>query len=241
MFHVHIRGDLKLRDSGAAPESITPEINTEVERIWAEAQAETGGAFFNGTIFSVDSIADGEILGHFIAYKYLIAMTRRPELFSALRVQTLGVSGVLRCADGFVLGRRSTRVAQDAGLWELVPSGGIDPSMRTTNGAIDFTRHVLSELHEEVGISIEKVTAVQPLCVVEDTDRHLFDIAVSLTTPLSGTEVVALYGGLQNREYEAIRVVAPGDLSALIVRERADFVALTLYLIEALNLTSPAA
>jgi len=124
------------------------EVEVEIERIWNEEQSQRGKALFNGEILSAMEVSAQEILGCRAEYKHLVAQRIQPTLFEVLGVRPVAVSGVLECSDGLVLGRRAATTTQDAGLWELVPSGGLDPSNVTENAELDYLLQILAELYE---------------------------------------------------------------------------------------------
>jgi len=119
----------------ATPLTLSNVIEAEVERLWQAEQARRGKALFNGKILSAVEITPNGILGQIVEYRHLIAQRAQPELFGALNVRPVAVSGLLDCANGIVFGRRAGSMTQDAGLWELAPSGGLDTSKVAGGGS----------------------------------------------------------------------------------------------------------
>ena len=153
-----VAADLKVRLGGKTP-SPSPEVLERVATIWEAEKSKRGKALFNGSLFSIDSVSPTEITGWLAEYRWFLAQRRDPALRRALCVHPLGVTGVLCCADGVVLGRRAGSVEMDAGLWELVPSGSVDGSVTGPDGEIDLRGHLLTELKEEIGISEVEIAA----------------------------------------------------------------------------------
>lgn len=113
---------------------LSAEVEAEVEHLWQVEQQRRGKALFNGKILSAIEVSPQQIIGRIVEYRHLIAQRARPELFDVLNVRPVAVSGLFECADGLVFGRRAGSMTQDAGLWELVPSGGIDTSKAVGGG-----------------------------------------------------------------------------------------------------------
>lgn len=191
------------------------ETLAEVESLWQEAKAERGDGLFNGGILSLDGIEDGCLKCSATEYKFFLAQRRKPSLFSLLKIRCLAVSGLLQCHDGLVLGQRSLATTQDAGCWEFVPSGGIEPSaVKNGTDNIDFISQLRAELFEETGIDWKHVVDSHPVLLVEDEKNRVVDIVVRLYCPeLSREQVLELHRNLASREYEQIAVVSAQELS----------------------------
>jgi hypothetical protein len=182
---------------GDAP-PLPPNLAREVERIW---QAR-GGTPFNGRILSAVEIAPDRIAATLVEYRWFVAQRMKPDLFPALQVRPVAVSGVLHCADGIVIGRRSQSMMQDPGLWELVPSGGMD-------GTADIRGQILAELREEVGLTPDQVDEVVPFCLIEDDESHTLDIGIALAAPRLGADaVLRAWRDCATREYTDLKVTA---------------------------------
>src|SRR3990167_3983338 len=136
-----------------AQPALSASLENEIEHLWIAEQNRRGKAIFNGSIMSATNVSCSGIEGCIVEYRYLIAQKANPDLFDTLRVRPVAVSGLLECADGLVFGRRANAMTQDAGLWELVPSGGIDANHLTLPARVDFSSQLLQELHEELGLS----------------------------------------------------------------------------------------
>jgi hypothetical protein len=195
-------------------------IFAQVEQIWREEKTRRGDRLFNGRMFSVSSSEPGSIIGWLAEYKCLVAQRREPNLFATLRVCPLAVTGLLRCADGIVFGRRTNDIEQDAGLWELVPSGGIDGSTANADGSVDLGAQIIKELAEEIGIPAESLMAPpQPFALVHDSDSHVWDMALALRTSLAKSEIVAAFSALGHREHSELEFVTVGRLTEFIGKQ----------------------
>ena len=177
-----------------------------------------GGVLFDGLAFSVERLDGKQIVGRFVRYSRFVAQAAKPDLFDVLRVRPLAVSGLLTCADGVVFGRRAASVTQDAGLWELVPSGGVDPSCRDATGRIDVVGQVLNELREEIGIERGQVGSAVPFAVVENIGDHVIDVAVAIETRLAAGEIRRLFRQGGSGEYADLAIVPLADVPQFVKR-----------------------
>ena len=219
-FVVHeVAADVAVRVVRQMPD-LPRALDQEVERLWQAAceRAATDGAgrLFNGRVFSVDRFAADLITGHLTEFRRIIAQMKQPILFAELGVRPLAVCGVLRCADGVVIGRRHRGAVYQAGMWQLAPAGSVDAGAVDADGAIDLRRQLLSELREEVGLSADTVEAPQLLCIVEHPGSHVSDFGLGLVTKLSAEAVLAAYQAGANNEYEQIRVIAEAEVAAFL-------------------------
>lgn len=224
--HINILPDMEftIKINGVLPK-LSFDLENEVDRLWLAEQNRRGKAIFNGRIMSASTVSSNGIHGYIVEYRHLIAQRARPELFKDLQVRPVAVSGLFECADGIVFGLRSGSMTQDAGLWELVPSGGIDTSKinddnrQQTTDNVDFLSQILTELHQEIGIKSSCVSSIKPFCLVDDTDSHVLDIGIAMESPLSADKVLRAHRLNATKEYDELRVVLHTDVSNFIKHE----------------------
>ena len=191
---------LCLEEAGTTP----PALVAVIDQIWAAEQARRGGRLHNGPMLSLVRNDADRLYARRTDYRHFIAQRREPRLFADLQLRTLAVSGLARSPRGLLFGKRSGQVTQDAGRWELVPSGGLSPplggsDLETT--ALVFEQcHV--ELEEETGIPRTSVESAQAFALVEDLEAHVVDIGVELSL----RDFVAT--GEASNEYDGIRTVS---------------------------------
>ena len=207
-----------------APPDLPDALAAEVAALWEKDKARRGVQLFDGLMFSVTALAPARIAGHFVPYRWLVAQRARPALAASLKVRSLAVSGLIAAADGVVFGRRAAWLTDDAGCWELIPSGGIDPESVGADGRVDLRRQLLAELAEEVGLGAEEVTVSEPFCAVENEKNRVLDIGFMITTGLSKKEVRARQARLRRPEYAELAVVAAGDIPAFVASRGAALV-----------------
>jgi hypothetical protein len=218
---------LRATDNGFAAS-----VESEIERIWQAEQQRRGVALFNGRILSAIEVSPQKIEGRVAQYRHLIAQRAHPELFDVLQVRPVAVSGLFECSDGIVFGRRSAMTTQDAGLWELAPSGGIDTGGLAEETEIDYRAQILTELHEEIGISSDSVSSVTPFCLVENLDSHVLDIALRIEAPISANAVLEAHRRSATREYDELRIVHRDEIDEFIRDKASQLVAVSAVLIE---------
>lgn len=187
--------------------TIAPILDDEIEALWQAEGKGRAGKLFNGAIVSAVQVGDDCIHACSVEYRRYIAQRARPDLFDALQVRPVAVSGLLECADGLVFGRRARAVTQDAGQWELVPSGGLDASRSTASGEVNLHAQLLLELQEETGLASASVVPAVPFCLIEDPTSHVLDIGIALKTPMTAAEILAIHGKTPKQEYDMLRVV----------------------------------
>ena len=201
-------------------------VDREVERLWQRAArriaAAGGGRLFNGRVFSADTIAADEIVGHLTEFRRIVAQMERPSLFAELGLRPLAACGVLRCVGGVVAGQRHPAAIYEAGMWQLPPAGSVDADA-VTAGEVDLPRQLLSELREELGLLPEDVTPPRLLCVVEHPS-HICDVGMMLSTGLDAETVLARHRERGNGEYPVLRVVPEGRIADFVARHRGSLV-----------------
>jgi hypothetical protein len=207
----------RIRLSGAA---LNPSggVEAEIERLWTAEQSRRGEPLFNGKILSATEVDPNWIVGSIVEYRHLIAQRANPELFHELNVRPVAVSGLLECVAGVLFGRRAKSVTEAAGLWELCPSGGLDVSEAVVGGDVDYRAQILIELQEEIGVSADAASKVDPFCIVEDPVTHVIDIGVALSLSMSSNEITTFHRNFATKEYEELTIVPRKDLTEFIAR-----------------------
>jgi len=191
----------------AVPAPLSPELEREVGACWQEAQS-GGRTLFNGAMLSLRERHADQLICEVTEYRRWWAQTRHPDLFTELGIRPLAVCGLLLCADGLIVGRRSTEVTQDPGCWELAPSGGIAAECVDATGRVDWRRQLLEELREELGITATPLAPISALCLIEDDESRVVDIGIVLETALTAAEILGCHAGQGSDEYSSVQVVA---------------------------------
>lgn len=159
--------------------ALSDALNERIEKIWSDEVQQFGAMRFNGKILNFIECTPDSVKGHFIEYKWLVAERRDHEIEDELQIIPVGVSGLIRCGDLILAGKRSNAVAEYPGMWEFVPAGGITPRY-VIGEQVDYQLQLLEELEEETGISRHLVKALHPFLLVLDEERKILDICIEL-------------------------------------------------------------
>ena len=141
---------------------------------------------------------------------------RRPELYPNLRIQPLGVTGLLQNAEGLFFGYRSPGVAQQPDCWELIPAGGIDRNTLTEAGEIYPVEQLLTELEEEVGIDRAAIAPPRLVCFCKDSVNHVFDLVWELEARLDSASILRSHASLGRVEHTKITCVSWKNLGSFL-------------------------
>ncbi len=219
-FVVHpINHDVEIRITREMP-ALSSGLESLIDGLWRQAAqrvaAGGAGALFNGRVFSIDTIAPGRITGHLTEYRRLVAQSEDHALFPALGIRSLAACGVLRCADGVVIGRRPDAAVYQPGMWQLCPAGSVDAGARRPDGSMDYRAQLLTEIREELGLDPEVIEDVAPLSLVEHPGSHVCDLGMSANVALDAEAVLAAHRTRGDGEYNPLRIVPVADLPGFI-------------------------
>ena len=224
--HTHFQ---VVANAHAAP--LAADLDDEVENLWlAEMKSREG--LFNGQLLSVDSFEPERIAGTFVEYRRLVAQRLQPRLFASLRIRPLAVSGIVVAPDGLLFGRRSLSMASSGGLWELAPSGGLDPETSLRNGIVDYMAQFYAESAEEVGIERSRFRVARPILIIEGDEPSTFDIVIHAHVDLSIAEVADRFGQVRG-EYSDFKIVPESAMREFIDESRPQIDPTTLAALEA--------
>lgn len=211
---------------------ISPETRASVEKLWEMAcRNESGSQMFNGQIFSAMALEDKRLLGAFVEYKLFVAQLHDSVLASALPIEPVAVSGMTRSGGDFLIGKRSSLVTKYKGLWELMPSGGIDPDA-VKEDMVDISGLIQRELEEEAGISGSKILSVNPFQLIRN--RYLPHIEICVAVELDRGCRLDLVAPA-TWEYESCQWISPKELQKMINSHRKIFVPASILLFEQLR------
>jgi hypothetical protein len=185
-------------------------LRERVDELW-ELECARRPELTDGTILSVRGVSGGIVLVQPCPYRAFIARERDATMRHELGISAIGVSGVLMLTCdgilGVVAGRRAATVTEYAGAWELVPSGGLGPSLVGIDGLVDAVGGLFDELEEEADISRGAVAHVRHLGLVRDVAQDGYDVCFALHVH------DGVVGAMP--EYDETVVLAPRDAIAL--------------------------
>jgi len=233
-----------VREEPGAGDLLPERLRPRVEAAWRAARAESGDRLWDGLLFHLGGMEPPTWWGRFVPYRLWVAGRRDPELRRLLGIRPLAVCGLLWHGGALVLGRRARRALQDPGRWELVPSGGVDPAARGSDGGVDLAAALLRELWEEVNLPEGWVEELRPGWVVEDAAEGGVEVAFELRGPGGEAELRARFEARPRPEggpeYEALARVPPAELPAFVARHAGALSPVSLALLRARGLLPPA-
>lgn len=207
--------DFRLIVEPAPP--LPPETLARVETIWSELKAQRGETLFNAPVFVLGAHSPACVTIREMQYRHLAARKVDAALAAhGLGVTFLGVTGLVLCQDGLVLGRRSPQAFFYPGQWEPAPAGTLDFP--------DPAAKVIEEMGEELGIGPEAVTKLTALALSFDRPCGLdsADILFRIDIALDAKGVIAAHRARGTDEYSEIAIVAPGDIARFLADNRTD-------------------
>ncbi len=229
-----ITGDITIAIDDAPP-AVTPELGDATERRWAELLAENP-RHFDGPILAIESFdpETNTIRARREGYKRLAV---QPEVETGVRI--LSVTGLITALDErgrpcVLLARRSDATRIHGGLWELAPSGGIDPpgNVSSSFSLEDIRAQLASEMREELGLILEEAGA-EPIALVADGPGLSVDIVLRMNTNAPITDLSPSIE--QTWEYTALRWVPLGEASSLATRDTGELIPSTRDLLLAIS------
>lgn len=198
-----------------------------VEMLWLEEVAARPSTTFNGQILNFISLEGERLLGEFVDYKFYFAQLKDPLLKTSLQIDPIAISGLTLSGNKVLFGRRSQKVMQFRGLYEAVPSGGIDPHA-LRGQFIDLKEQFQRELWEETGISVTEVKNIQPFLLVHDSTTDTYEIcaAIEVNYPVVYEE------RKPTAEYEEFVWVPKSEIKSFATKHSAEFLPFSLFLLK---------
>lgn len=235
MLRVHaLPGSLTVRDT-AEPPSPPARVLDRVAAIW-ERERQARPELFDGSLFSLDRIADGTAHGWRCPYSWYLAQLVEPDLYGHLRVRSLAVSGLCLAGNHLVFGRRNERLHLEGGMWELAPSGGIHGGLREPDGSISLFGQFREELREELGLRLKDDARLSAFAFVEDTETRICDVGIAAGLPVTPEELVGLHGRLADDEYTELALVPKGRVRDFLKARRDAVIGVSRCLLSAFGL-----
>lgn len=204
---------------------VTVELQRRIDSVWRRESVRRPG-LFEGRAFAPENVIEDEtglivrIEGRFIPYSRYVAVHEDRSIAEALDQWVMGASGILRCADGIVAGRRSRSVT-DGGRLELVPSCTIGSEAANESNEIDLGGLILQELGEEVGLQPDDLNSgPTPFVYVKDADLRVADVGFVMETTHDAAMIRSAHANLNDHEYEELLVVSPDRSSVSLLQEQ---------------------
>lgn len=216
MFNVfELSPNLTVIDTGEEL-NISPSAQEKVSSIWSREKENRGDDLFEGRIFNVTEITRETLTGFYIDYSVFLAQYCESGLFEDLAVRSLTVSGFVTCEQGVIVGLRNENLTQDAGLWELVASGGVDETVRLDDGTVDIHEQFLNELCEEINLPVESVSELSSLVLLEDSETHVCDIVLEARLSVGADILYPLFNECGCEEYVEIDIIPEPSIKSFV-------------------------
>jgi len=184
------------------------ELENAVNLIWENAIVKQNFHLTNSKVLRFIEKLNNNIIAQVCEYKYFYAQSKQPNLFASLNITILAVSGITICGNGIVVGKRSINSLQDAGYWELTPSGSIGAPDLSLKIDTDYAKdQVIIELEEEIGILPREIGNISLIGYLRDTEAHVIDLLFLIKTSISRKELYSRSLNTINDEYTEIHII----------------------------------
>lgn len=210
--HIWRASESPIRQMTVKPaKDFSPEVESQVNILWKSALKRSPW-LHDGQVFSLETPVEQirskgsseNAFGSFMNYRYWLALREDIRLRQSYNLVPVAVTGVLSVTEGLVFGLRSKKSTQDAGMWELLPAGGIDEHSMS-GGQIFAERQLFSELKEETGLlqSDLESWALQAYM----WDGNVFDFVYELKSACAFSELQQRFGRLSRPEHLELRCI----------------------------------
>ncbi|EUK18835.1 NUDIX hydrolase [Commensalibacter papalotli (ex Servin-Garciduenas et al. 2014)] len=176
-------------------------IENEVNTIWNNKRKQYPN-LFNGRVFNIEQLNTETITGYWTEYRYVLAQTEKPELYPDLSIRSLAVIGLIKCPDGFILGKRTVKSVYLPGYWQSPPAGTVESREGKDN--VDLHTQLYAEAEEELGLHQSNLINPRIISATEHTNTHIIDIGILLETKLSFQQIQTIWQVNNNPEYDEI-------------------------------------
>jgi 8-oxo-dGTP pyrophosphatase MutT (NUDIX family) len=199
-----------------------PEVESAIDRAWADALSRPGKYLFDGPMCRLESwrAADDrlDLLLSPSSYKpFLGTNMAHPEFADRfgpdVMANPVGVSPALLTADNFLLlGRRNAAVAYYPN--RIHPFAGcLEPT------DADVFAAIRRELHEELSLSPQEITDLRCTGIVEDLNLRQPELIFSATTIRTRTQIESRLDRTEHDAIQAIPATEAGIEAALAQRD----------------------
>ncbi|MFD2261972.1 NUDIX domain-containing protein [Lacibacterium aquatile] len=177
-----------------------PAIAARIAEIWQAEQARRSGSLFDGKVLALVSATADAIQVTPSSYSVILAARRDRQVREALGIDPLGVTSVLSCRDGVVIGRRSPLLGMSPGEWEVMPAGGLEST--------DAAGQLRKEFEEELGLSPDLITRLEARALVRIPDKGVANIIFSIHANCDAATINQSFAASGSDEHTEI-LVAP--------------------------------
>ena len=115
-------------------------------------------------------------------YSQVVGTKSHPEW--GVKAQVVAVCCATECPQGFIVEKRSARVAALPGMWHVCPAGSLQPP----NGPFET---LLAEAREELGLERDELREVRCVGMLYNEHSGVYQLACSMTTSVPLVEIEA--------------------------------------------------
>lgn len=202
-----------------------------INSLWKKEAEDSAKRLFNGQILNFVRWEGETLIGEFIEYKFYLAQVRDEGLRSLLNIEPIGASGITLTGDKVLFGKRSSYVTTYPEYYELVPSGSVDDGA-LLGDKIDLKKQFEVELWEETEISTTEIRTIEPLALIYDRQKKIYELCASITVNYS----VVREELHSSDEYLELRWVARSDLPAFLRKQKQPIVPISLELLKMIKI-----
>jgi hypothetical protein len=188
---------------GEAP-PLTEGLRRRVDEIWDAALARSDPPIFDGELLGVRSRDGSRWQLETGSYKRFLCGLRDPSLAEEIAFFPVGVTGLIHCRDGYIVGKRASGLAQDAGKLEFVPAGGM-VSDDVIGGHAEPIHALAREWNEETGDApFRPLSGPEVIGYTFDSETGVYDLIIGAELDLTQAELDHCHRNGKNREYSEI-------------------------------------
>ncbi len=225
---IPIPADFKVLINFTHPQpNLSPAIQHKIDAIWKKELIRTQGKIFNGKLLSADDFDGKHLTSHFVEYKHYLAQARDPALKDLLKIRPICVSGYTLANDHILMGKRADYVTDYQNFYELVPSGGIDPSA-IHHEHVDVNKQLIIELQEEAGIPSSLIHSIKLTYIIPYAETGAYEICAKIVLDASALE----RNVERNEEYTELFWIPRNKIEAFVEQNREKIVPLSIQLIK---------
>lgn len=185
-----------------------------VAALWDAARAAEGAHLFDGEIYVLGSARPDRIEVLRSGFRRHLGLLADPSLAPGEPEYPVGVNGLTTRGDAILLGRRSRRVTQYPGMFELAPSGTL-AGTPGPGGVLDARGCLLAELEEETGLPRELVRDAGARELGFDAGASTWEIVYALELDPGAPDPAT------SAEYDEVRFVPRAGLAGFL-RDRGE-------------------
>lgn len=154
--------------------NLSARIHKETDSLWVKEKKNNPYLYDGRVLVLGREEAPYCFSGILVPYRYIqYRLVKRDYL----GIVQCGSTGIVKWRGKILLMRRSKNVSGYSGLYEFAPSGAIDKdSMSKAGDTIDFKKHILKELEEELSVSKSQVGSLVRKYLVFDVADHVLDV-----------------------------------------------------------------